>query len=186
MTENIEISASDEPNKVIGEWLAAYAAGTARGPIVAYLDRLIRTKLAEQKRSGLSDTNKTLEAINHFVDRFIRGETVGGGTAAMERLDAHIRDRVAAATVEHESDGGIVEPSAIVDALSATIREQTDEIERLKEELERAHDWRFHLEIGAREARASLLRMQHAEQAPTADEVGNVAQTLRLAIGWAP
>lgn len=84
---------------------------------------------------------------------------------------------VAAAVDEHELE-------EVVASLQDRVNTQADEIERLNSELARAHDWRYHLESHARDARAVVVDSLRANRAPSKAELQGIERTLTDGIGW--
>lgn len=166
----------------VTDWLAAYARGEVSDPNTAFLDKVIRERIAAAaparaaRNGAVPQTAPTQLQVHAEVIRLIDAVTRG------ETPDSPAGQRIAAALAEARAEGEAEAGGRPVrDAVSFAA------YERLRQEVSRAHNWRFHLESRARAVHAAVGRLLDVEhRAPTEVEMREIVDTLREAVEWAP
>jgi hypothetical protein len=121
---------------------------------------------------------------------FLRNWQAGAKPSTIYREAYEILNGIVQAQVEAARESvveGVAPDLGPAETLMEEVRELTAKVEDLETELDRAHEWRFHLESRAREVYNTVRRLLTvAKRAPTEVEMTNIVATLKEAIGWSP
>lgn len=177
----------------LGDWLAAWADGRVDDQHGTYLNKVIATRAANPQGEGAAGRRRqNAAAVLKWVQAFTQGTGLpaygAAGEQARELLDQYIADCTAAPVPPQLPDEAeeAAARTSYDDTLRDELRTMQETHDRLRRELSRAHDWRYHLEAQARAAMNESRRMAEAPRAPTQDALKGLSMTLREGIEWAP
>jgi hypothetical protein len=181
-----------EFHQALGEWLAAWANGQVTDQSTAYLDRIVKekvaVKLAKRPRLPAAPPPNARPApppdfiIRKFLEAYAGGEHNKLDSELVEYMEETFRLKAGLAPV-----GGEDQLKEAFDELSERYAKIEQDYLKLRTENSRVHNWRFHLEARARQAHDFVDHYLHVvKRAPTAQEMEEILDVLQEGISWAP
>jgi len=180
--------------QALSAWLAAWASGTANDQHTAYLDKIVKQKIAaaDKPRGGIPPKVRMNAAVMDFVVYMretspVDARRFGGSAGIMAEVIAARVDAEVGRALTAERNAQPIQSTAPDAETHEQLSALDAQVDRLKVELDRAHEWRFHLEAHAREVHGTVLYLlEAAKRAPTKEELRGIVATLKEATGWAP